>query len=41
MSLELVNYDYSQRNHNTRWLLIDLGIASRQPLVLRRNTSSW
>ena len=33
----LVNYDYSQRNHNTKWLLIDLAIASRQRFVLHQD----
>jgi hypothetical protein len=33
----LVNYDYSQRNHNTKWLLIDLAIASRQRFVLNKD----
>jgi hypothetical protein len=33
----VVNYDYSQRNHTTKWLLIDLGIASRQRFVLHRD----
>ena len=32
----VVNYDYSQRNHKGRWLLIDLGIASRRHLVLHK-----
>jgi hypothetical protein len=32
----LVNYDYSQRNHNTKWLLIDMAIASRQRFVLKK-----
>jgi hypothetical protein len=33
----LINYDYSQRNHNTKWLLVDLAIASRQPFLLRKH----
>jgi len=33
----LINYDYSQRNHNTKWLLVDLAIASRQRFVLRKD----
>ena len=30
-------YDYSQRNHNTKWLLIDMAIASRQRFVLNKD----
>ncbi len=30
----VVNYDYAQRNHKTKWLLLDLAIASRQSFVL-------
>ena len=33
----LINYDYSQRNHTTKWLLIDLAIASRQRFVLHKD----
>jgi hypothetical protein len=33
----LVNYDYSQRNHNTKWLLIDMAIASRRRFVLKKD----
>jgi hypothetical protein len=32
----LINYDYSQRNHSTKWLLIDLAIASSQRFVLHK-----
>ena len=32
----VINYDYSQRNHNTKWLLIDLAIASRQRFILHK-----
>jgi hypothetical protein len=32
----VVNYDYSQRNHKTKWLLLDLGIASKQSFILHR-----
>jgi hypothetical protein len=33
----VINYDYSQRNHNTKWLLIDLAIASRQRFVMHKD----
>jgi len=33
----VVNYDYSQRNHKTKWLLLDMAAASRQPFVLHKN----
>jgi hypothetical protein len=33
----LVNYDYSQRNHNTQWLLVDLAIASSKWFVLHKD----
>src|SRR5262245_24988437 len=32
----VVNYDYAQRNHKTKWLLIDLALASRWPFILHR-----
>jgi hypothetical protein len=32
----VVNYDYAQRNHKTKWLLLDLAIASKQSFILRR-----
>ena len=32
----VVNYDCAQRNHKTRWLLIDLAIASTQSFILHR-----
>jgi hypothetical protein len=32
-----INYDYSQRNHETRWLLVDLAAASRQRFVLHKS----
>lgn len=32
----VINYDYSQRNHKGRWLLIDLAIASRRHLVVHK-----
>jgi len=31
----VVNYNYSQTNHDTPWLIIDLAASSRRPLVLR------
>jgi hypothetical protein len=30
-------YYHSQRHHDTPWLLIEVGLASRRPLVLRRD----
>ena len=33
----LINYDYSQRNHNTKSLLVDLAMASRQWFLLRKD----
>ena len=33
----VANYDYSQRNHSTRWLLIDLAAASRRRFVLHKD----
>jgi hypothetical protein len=30
----VVNYDYAQRNHKAKWLLLDLAIASRQSFIL-------
>lgn len=33
----VANYDYSQRNHATRWLLIDLAAASKRRFVLHKN----
>jgi hypothetical protein len=30
----VVNYDYAQRNHKTKWLLLDLAIASKQSFIL-------
>jgi hypothetical protein len=32
----VVNYDYSQRNHAERWLLVDLGAASKRRYVLHK-----
>ena len=32
----VVNYDYAQHNHKTKWLLLDLAIASKQPFILHR-----
>ena len=32
----VVNYDCAQRNHKTRWLLLDLAIASTQSFILHR-----
>jgi len=32
----VVNYDYAQRNHKTKWLLLDLGIASEQSFILHK-----
>ena len=32
----LAAYYHSQRNHDSAWLLIEFGVASPQPLVLRR-----
>lgn len=32
----VVNYDYSQRNHKTAWLLVDVALASSQRFVLRK-----
>ena len=31
----VVNYNYSQTNHNTHWLIIDLAASSRRRFVLR------
>ena len=36
----VVNYDYSQRNHNTPWLLIDVAMGSNTRFVLHRNNFS-
>jgi hypothetical protein len=33
----VANYDYSQRNHATRWLLIDLAAASKRRFVLHKD----
>lgn len=33
----VINYDYSQRNHKGRWLLLDLAVASRRSRVLHKN----
>ena len=33
----VANYDYSQRNHATPWLLIDIAVASERRLVLHRD----
>jgi hypothetical protein len=33
----VINYDYSQRNHNTKWLLIDLAAGSKRRFVLHKN----
>jgi hypothetical protein len=30
-------YDYSQRNHDSRWLLIQIGASSVRPMVIRRD----
>jgi hypothetical protein len=32
----VVNYDYAQRNHKTKWLLLDLALASKQSFILHR-----
>jgi len=32
----VVNYDYAQRNHMTKWLLLDLAIASKRSFILHR-----
>ena len=32
----VVNYDYAQRNHKTKWLLLDLAIASTPSFILHR-----
>jgi len=32
----VINYDYSQRNHNTAWLLVDVAAASRNRFVLHK-----
>lgn len=32
----VVNYDYSQRNHKSAWLLIDMAAASRKRFVLHK-----
>ena len=32
----VVNYDYAQRNHKAKWLLLDLAIASKQSFILHR-----
>jgi hypothetical protein len=31
----VINYNYSQTNHDTPWLIIDLAASSRRPFVLR------
>ncbi len=31
----VVNYDYAQRNHKSKWLLLDLAMASKQSFILR------
>jgi hypothetical protein len=33
----VANYDYSQRNHDTTWLLIDVALASKTRFVLHRD----
>jgi hypothetical protein len=33
----VANYDYSQRNHKGFWLLIDVGLASKDRFVLHRD----
>jgi len=33
----VANYDYSQRNHNTPWLLIDVAAASERRFTIHRN----
>src|SRR5262245_240131 len=33
----VVNYDYSQRNHKTAWLLVDMAMASRRRFVLHQD----
>jgi hypothetical protein len=32
----VVNYDYAQHNHKTKWLLLDLAVASKQSFILHR-----
>jgi hypothetical protein len=32
----VVNYDYAQRNHKAKWLLLDLALASKQSFILHR-----
>jgi hypothetical protein len=32
----VINYDYSQRNHNTAWLLVDVATASSKRFVLHK-----
>jgi hypothetical protein len=32
----VVNYDYAQRSHRTKWLLLDLALASKRPFILHR-----
>ena len=36
----VVNYDYSQRNHDGAWLLIDVAMASNTRFVLHRDNFS-
>jgi hypothetical protein len=33
----VANYDYSQRNHASAWLLLDIAMASRQRFVLHKS----
>jgi hypothetical protein len=36
----VINYDYSQRNHKSPWLLVDVGMASTRRFVLSRDNIS-
>ena len=36
----VVNYDCAQRNHQTKWLLLDLAVASKQSFILNRKDLS-
>jgi hypothetical protein len=33
----VASYDYSQRNHDSRWLLIQLAVSSKDPMVIERD----
>jgi len=33
----VINYDYSQRNHKSAWLLVDMAAASRRRFVLHKS----